>query len=430
MTYFMNSNDAITSPMLTVGQLNRAVSELLNDEFGLVWVRAEVSSFTLSAPGHGYLVLKDSSASVKGVIFRGRLQAAGFNPVAGDQIEIQARVSLYEPRGDYQLQIEVMRRAGRGALYEQFLVLKAKLQAEGLFDAQIKRVIPLQPKAIGVLTSPQAAALHDVLTALKRRAPHVSVVIYPTLVQGKDAPLAIRRALAQACERQEVDVLLIVRGGGSLEDLWAFNDEALARDIAASPIPTVVGVGHETDFSMADFVADLRAPTPTAAAEMACQPMAVLVAQVQALAQSLLRVQFRMLEQRALRLDQASRRLVSPSQRLKSRAEALGWLLKRLRNQTPDIKRLQTRCTQVNLLIKKQTEKIFTHKQHRFDVAYSKLISYDPKAVLERGYAIVTTQQGHVLRQANQAQAGQALNILLGQGQLQARVLPSHNPDA
>ena len=430
MSYFMNSNDAITSAMLTVGQLNRAVSELLNDEFGLVWVRAEISSFTLSAPGHGYLVLKDSSASVKGVIFRGRLQSAGFNPVAGDQVEIQARVSLYEPRGDYQLQIEVMRRAGRGALYDQFLALKAKLQSEGLFDVEIKRLIPVQPKAIGVLTSPQAAALHDVLTALKRRAPHVSVVIYPTLVQGKDAPLSIRRALAQACERQEVDVLLIVRGGGSLEDLWAFNDESLARDIAASPIPTVVGVGHETDFSIADFVADLRAPTPTAAAELACQPMAVLVEKVQASAQGLLRAQYRMLEQHALRLDQASRRLISPSQRLKYRADALNWLIKRLKNQTPDVKRLQIRCAQVNLVIKKQFEKLLTHKQHRFNVVGSKLISYDPKAVLERGYAIVTTQQGHVVRHSNQAQAGQELNILLGKGKLQARVLPSQNPDA
>ncbi|MDP4591109.1 MAG: exodeoxyribonuclease VII large subunit, partial [Burkholderiaceae bacterium] len=234
MPQFMNSNDRITRSMLTVGQLNRAVSELLNEEFGLVWVRAEISSFTLSAPGHGYLVLKDGSASVKGVIFRGRLQTAGFNPTAGDQVEVQARVSLYEPRGDYQLQIEVMRRAGRGALYEQFLALKVKLQSEGLFDSDIKRKIPLQPKVIGVITSPQAAALHDVLTALKRRAPHVSIVIYPSLVQGKEAPVAIRRALAQANARQEVDVLLLVRGGGSLEDLWSFNDELLARDIAAS----------------------------------------------------------------------------------------------------------------------------------------------------------------------------------------------------
>jgi len=416
--------------MLTVGQLNRAVSELLNDEFGLVWVRAEVSSFTLSAPGHGYLVLKDSSASVKGVIFRARLQIAGFKPAAGDQVEIQARVSLYEPRGDYQLQIEVMRRAGRGALYEQFIALKAKLQSEGLFDTNTKRPILAQPKAIGVITSSQAAALHDVLTALKRRAPHVAVVIYPTVVQGKEAPLAIRRALAQACGRQEVDVLLLVRGGGSLEDLWAFNDESLARDIAASPIPIVVGVGHETDFSIADFVADLRAPTPTAAAELACQPLAVLVAQVEAAGHGLLRAQYRVLEQRALRLDQASRRLVSPSQRLKYRADAMGWLIKRLKNQAPDIKRLQIRCTQLNLVIKNQAEKILTRKQHRFDVARSKLTSYDPKAVLERGYAIVSTQQGNVVRQADQTQPGQELSILLGRGKLQARVLQSQNPDA
>lgn len=415
--------------MLTVGQLNRAVSELLNDEFGLVWVRAEISSFTLSAPGHGYLVLKDASASVKGVIFRGRLQTAGFNPVAGDQVEIQARVSLYEPRGDYQLQIEVMRRAGRGALYEQFLALKAKLQSEGLFDSGAKRLIPTQPKTIGVITSPQAAALHDVLTALKRRAPHVAVIIYPTLVQGKEAPFAIRRALAQACDRQEVDVLLIVRGGGSLEDLWAFNDESLARDMASSPIPTVVGVGHETDFSIADFVADLRAPTPTAAAELACQPLADLVAQVKVVTQGLLKAQYRSLEQRALRLDQASRRLISPSQRLKYRADAMGWLIKRLKNQAPDTKRLHIRCIQVNLAIKNQAEKILTRKQYRFEVARSKLAGYDPTAVLERGYAIVSTQQGLVVRQANQALAGQELSIRLGHGTLQARVLTLQNPD-
>jgi exodeoxyribonuclease VII large subunit len=429
MPHFMNVKDVITSNMLTVGQLNRAVSELLNEKFGLVWVRAEVSSFTLSAPGHGYLVLKDASASVKAVIFRARLMAAGFNPKAGDQVEIQARVSLYEPRGDYQLQIEVMRRAGRGALYEQFLALKTKLQSEGLFDVSAKRPIPIQPKVIGVITSPQAAALHDVLTALKRRAPQVSVVIYPTLVQGREAPLAIRRALAQACGRHEVDVLLFVRGGGSLEDLWAFNDESLARDIAASPIPTVVGVGHETDFSIADFVADLRAPTPTAAAEMACQPLAVLVGQVEVAAQNLLRAQYRMLEQRALRLDQASRRLVSPSQRLKHRADAMGWLIKRLKNQAPDMKRLQLHCAQINLSLKNQAEKILTRKQHRFEVARSKLMSYDPTAVLERGYAIVTTQQGQVVRQAEQTQPGQELSIRLGKGRLKVHVSALQNPD-
>ena len=424
MPQFMNLNDRITRSMLTVGQLNRAVSELLNEEFGLVWVRAEISSFTLSAPGHGYLVLKDGSASVKGVTFRGRLQTAGFNPTAGDQVEVHARVSLYEPRGDYQLQIEVMRRAGRGALYEQFLALKVKLQSEGLFDSEVKRKIPLQPKVIGVITSPQAAALHDVLTALERRAPHVSIVIYPSLVQGKEAPIAIRRALAQANARQEVDVLLLVRGGGSLEDLWSFNDELLARDIAASVIPTIVGVGHETDFSIADFVADLRAPTPTAAAELACQPLAVLVSKVEVASRALHQAQTRLLERRALRLDQASRRLISPAQRLKHRAESMVWLIKRLNNQAPDIKRLQVKCTQANSALHNQIEKILTCKKHRFDIAQSKLLSFDPTAVLDRGYAIVTNAQGKALQQANQTQSGQDLTIRLAKGQLRARVLP------
>ena len=423
MSGFMIPNDAISSPMMTVGQLNRAVSELLDDQFGLVWVRAEVSSFTLSAPGHGYLVLKDASASVKGVIFKGRLQMAGFNPAAGDQVEVQARVSIYEPRGDYQLQIEVMRRAGRGVLYEQFLALKAKLQGEGLFDSDTKRVIPAHPKAIGVITSPQAAALHDVITALKRRAPHVPIIIYPALVQGKEAPMAIRRALAKACDRLEVDVLLLVRGGGSLEDLWAFNDESLARDIAGSLIPVVAGVGHETDFSIADFAADLRAPTPTAAAELACTPRATLLAQVEWVSKALVRALNRLFEQRMLRFDQAARRLISPSQRLKQRAEVLNWAIQRLKRQAPDLNRLETKQAQVFLQLKTLLARNLTVKQHRLYMAQSKLNGLDPTAVLERGYAIVTTLEGAVLRDAKQAEAGQDLKIHLGHGALSARVL-------
>lgn len=388
--------------MMTVAQLNHAVSTVLEQTFGLVWVRAEISSFTLSAPGHGYMVLKDSQASVKGVIFRSRLVQAGFHPKPGDQVEIQARISIYEPRGDYQLQVEVMRQAGRGALYEQFMLLKAKLQSEGLFDPSHKRSISPYPRAIGVVTSIQAAALHDVLTALNRRAPHIPVVIYPALVQGKEAPVALRRALAVAGARCEVDVLLLVRGGGSLEDLWAFNDESLARDIASSVLPIICGVGHETDFTIADFAADLRAPTPTAAAELACEPRAKLMQQVDGLMESLRRKQDRVLEQKALRLDQAVRRLISPSQRLAQRQEKLALYQQRLHHLFHQ--RMQA-------------------QSHRFDLARSRLQALDPTGVLQRGYAIVTNEQGSVLRDAEKTSDQQNVRIRLAKGQVAARIV-------
>jgi len=256
----------LTRDILTVSELNEAVARLLEDSFDVCWVRGEVSNFTPAASGHWYFTLKDNGASVRAVMFRSRALAVGFVPKSGDSVEIKGRVTLYEARGEYQIQVDQLRRAGLGSLFEAFLALKSKLASEGLFDQENKREITTHPRAIGVITSLSAAALRDVLTALERRAPHVPVVIYPAMVQGVDSALQLRQALAIANERQEVDTLLMVRGGGSIEDLWSFNDEALARDISASVIPVVSGVGHETDFTIADFVADLRAPTPTAAA--------------------------------------------------------------------------------------------------------------------------------------------------------------------
>ncbi|MFM8899873.1 MAG: exodeoxyribonuclease VII large subunit, partial [Burkholderiales bacterium] len=255
----------------TVSALVRAVADALASRFALCSVRGELSGFSRAASGHCYFSLKDADggdALVRCAMFRRAASLLDFNPQDGQQVQLRGRLVVYEPRGELQLVVESMQRSGEGALMEQFLRLKAKLQAQGLFDAQRKRALPVFPRAVGVVTSLGAAALHDVTSSLARRAPHVPVVVYPSLVQGPQAPSALVEALRLASQRNEVDVLILCRGGGSLEDLWAFNDEAVVRAVVACSMPVVSGVGHETDVSLVDFAADLRAPTPTAAAEM------------------------------------------------------------------------------------------------------------------------------------------------------------------
>ena len=252
----------MTPSVLTVSALNQAVAQLLERNIPLTWVSGEISNFTRAASGHWYFTLKDQAAQVRAVMFRGRAQYAGFMPREGDKVEVRALVTLYAPRGDYQLSVEAIRRAGLGNLYEAFLQLKAQLTAEGLFDQQRKRTIPGFVRSIGIVTSPQAAALRDILTALQRRAPHIRIVLYPTPVQGEGSPQKIAQAIATASSRAECDVLLVCRGGGSIEDLWSFNEEIVARAIAACSMPVISGVGHETDFTISDFAADMRAATP------------------------------------------------------------------------------------------------------------------------------------------------------------------------
>ncbi|MEO6958995.1 MAG: exodeoxyribonuclease VII large subunit, partial [Burkholderiaceae bacterium] len=316
--------------VLSVAQLNRQVGALLEGHFSQVWVRGEVSNFTQAASGHWYFTIKDERAAVRAVMFRGRAQSVGFIPKAGERFEFRANVTLYEPRGDYQLQVDRLRRAGQGDLHEAFLLLKEKLAAEGLFDPSRKRPIKLVPRTVGVVTSLAAAALRDVLSVMARRAPHVRVIIYPAPVQGLDAAGKIQQALFQAFERAEVNTLLLVRGGGSLEDLWSFNNENLARAIAASPVPVISGVGHETDFTIADFVADLRAPTPTAAAELCCQARETCLAQLESAFAELTARQLRLIERAGLRLDRAVALLVSPQQHLARQGERLHSLMNRL----------------------------------------------------------------------------------------------------
>ena len=429
--------------ILTVSQLNRTVSGLLERSLPLIWVGGEISNLTRAASGHWYFTLKDASAQVRAVMFRGRAQGVGFVPREGDRVEVRAVVTLYEARGDFQLNVEAMRRAGSGDLHRQFLELKAKLDAEGLFDPARKRALPRLPRVIGVVTSPQAAALRDVLTALARRAPHVPVILYPAPVQGAEAPALLRRALAQAIARRECDVILLVRGGGSIEDLWAFNDEALARDIAASPIPVVAGVGHETDFTIADFVADLRAPTPTAAAELAAVERAELLADVADWIDRASRLIDRNIGRAAQRLDLAMARLRPPSVQWRVRAHRLAMLETRLSSALREglvRKRLVTdrlharvrppSVAAAGVRIEALSGRLIQAARRRVEAADQRLRSQrqslelvSPLAVLARGYAIVQDSAGRVLFDEDGLAAGDGLQIRLARAEVQAAVI-------
>jgi len=440
-------NDGVVREILSVSQLNASVSQCLADAFGTVWVRGEVSNFTAASSGHWYFTLKDAGAAVKAVMFRSRAQSVGFLPRAGDKIEIRARVSLYEPRGDYQLQVDGLRRAGLGDLYEAFLRLKQQLQDEGLFDPARKRPLPAMPRAIGVVTSRQAAALRDVLSALARRAPQVPVIVYPAPVQGAQAAAQLARAVQQANARQEVDVLLVVRGGGSIEDLWSFNEAVLAYAIAASEIPVISGVGHETDFTIADFVADMRAPTPTAAAELACPPVAELREQVRRLASALHDAQTYLIERWAQRVDYAGARLVSPAQRLarqqahlvatgRRMALAMPVIIQRQRQRfslgqsafarnRPDVRRRgdQLRADMRNLA--SAARHMLSSRQQRWEVLAARLAAQDPAQPLKRGFALVTDASGAIVRDAARLAPQQRLEIRFEQGEASVSVIES-----
>ena len=316
--------------VLRVAELTLAIKKLLESEVPLLWVRGEISNLVRAASGHWYFSLKDDQAQVRCVMFRHKNQLLS-DPVAnGRQVEVLAVATLYEQRGDFQLTVEQMRPAGLGVLYERFAQLKLKLESEGLFDTARKRPLPQYPKRIGIVTSPQAAALRDVLTTLKLRLPGVPVVLYPAAVQGVGSAEQIAAAVRSANQRAECDVLIVCRGGGSIEDLWAFNEEAVARAIAASTIPVVSGVGHETDFTIADFVADERAPTPTAAAQRVVPDRHALLRGLRDMAQHLQRAQRNRLQNAMQAVDYLQRRLVHPAQQLQRRTQQLEQLQQRM----------------------------------------------------------------------------------------------------
>ncbi|MFM8466975.1 MAG: exodeoxyribonuclease VII large subunit [Oxalobacteraceae bacterium] len=424
--------------ILTVSQLNQAVGRLLEKNFALTWVSGELSNVTRAASGHWYFTLKDAHAQVRAVMFRGRAQYVDFNPREGDKVEVRATVGLYAARGDFQLNVETMRKAGVGHLYEAFLRLKAKLAAEGLFDEGRKRELPDFPRTIGIVTSPQAAALRDVLTTFRRRAPHIALVLYPTAVQGEGSAEKIAEAIHHASRRAECDLLIVCRGGGSLEDLWSFNDEQVARAIAACRVPVISGVGHETDVSIADFVADLRAPTPTAAAELAAAPTADWLAELEEFALGLGHELQRQLGERAQTLDWLARRLHSPSTAIHHHKLALsglairlshatstpvnaaryrlGHVTNRLRHAMPDTRMARARVTAAATHLHAAFSLRAMARQHTLVSAREQLELLAPQRTLERGYAIVSDGAGKILRRPSELRAPQRLVLTLAEG--------------
>ncbi|GAB1393712.1 exodeoxyribonuclease VII large subunit [Rhodocyclaceae bacterium] len=407
---------------LSVSELNRQARQWLERQFPLCWVSGEISNLVRAASGHVYFSLKDSQAQVRCAIFRSRAQLVPWKLENGQQIEVQALVTLYEARGEFQLNVEAMRRAGIGALYEQFVRLREKLAAEGLFAAEQKRALPRYPRRVGIVTSPQAAALRDVIAAFARRAPHVELIIYPTLVQGAEAPAAIVAALETAYTRQECDLLLVVRGGGSLEDLWAFNDEAVARTLAVSPAPTISGVGHETDTTIVDYVADLRAPTPTAAAELASAGWFAAAGELGELEDALLRAIERQLAQRMQAVDRLALRLIHPAQRIAATRQRLELLSRRLGTALQSRLRLQPRLDQLRYRLTQSMTARLARQRDRLARHAGALAALSPHATLERGYSIARSADGRIIHSAGQLAPGDNLQLQFAHGRAHATV--------
>ncbi len=371
----------------------------------MVRVRGEIAQLSRPASGHLYFSLRDAAASVRAVMWRARLAAMDWQPKEGDQVEVAAVASLYEPRGDFQLRVESMVRSGQGALYEAFLARKAKLAGLGLFDDDRKRPLPQAIATVALITSLGAAALRDVVVTLSRLAPRIRVRLYPCLVQGPEAPGQLRAQLLAADQDPQADVIVMVRGGGSLEDLWAFNDEALAMAISACAHPVIVGVGHESDVTIADLVADLRAATPTAAAQRVAQADQALLGRLAELNQRQATSMRRHWAGAQQRLDLAAGRLRSPADRLRQRWERLA------HGQELLIRAIRARLQRINA---------------RLAACQSQLTALDPHAVLNRGYALVLDEQSQVVTDARGVQPDQSLSVQLAKGLLDVRVQAAH----
>ena len=410
-------NADITPRIWGVGVLCRAIADALDARFNPVAVRGEISGFTRASSGHFYFTLKDPQGQLRCAMFKRSAQMLNFAPKDGQTVEVFGRLGVYEPRGELQLVVESMRTTGQGTWFEQFLKLKAQLDAEGLFNPDRKRPIPERPRAIGVVTSLGAAALHDVATALQRRVPHIPVVLSPALVQGADAPTSLLQALQAVGVQPEIDVILLVRGGGSLEDLWAFNDEQLARAIVSCPVPVISGVGHETDFTIADFCADLRAPTPTAAAELCAVSQADLVHQVMGLQELMQNLAHRQIDKSAQGLDLAQSRIGRPSQALTQQVLRVTRLEQSMHQRMASI----TQACQHDLLNKKAhleraLGQTLQNSQHRVQRSQLRLGLLNPRLVLERGFAWLSDEKGVAISSVNQTKVGQSVQATLADG--------------
>ncbi|MHB1301591.1 MAG: exodeoxyribonuclease VII large subunit [Burkholderiales bacterium] len=429
--------------IVTVSELNRSVRQLLEQNLPLMWVTGEISNFTRAASGHWYFSLKDDSAAVRCVMFRQKNQLLDWIPQEGMQVEARALVTLYEARGDFQLGVEALRKSGQGAVFEAFLRLKEKLGKAGLFEPERKQAIPAFPKRIGVITSRRAAALHDILKTLQRRMPSISVVIYPAAVQGEGAAEQIASAIGKAAHHKVCDTLILARGGGSIEDISAFNTEIVAQAIADCPIPIVCGVGHETDFTLADFVADRRAPTPTGAAELASPNREDLGRRLSLLHGRLSRMIAHAIEFRMQHVDHLARRVVHPREKMSHQRLHLQHLALRLnasssrqfeqrlwqvgqltqRISKPDIASRGVKAEDAGMRLNAAILGRFRESRERLRSLEAHLLHLNPQSVLARGYSMVQNGTGEIISDVSQVTVGEEIRITFGQGSAAAEVL-------
>lgn len=410
----------------SVAGLVHAVSDALSARFSACTVAGELSGFSRAASGHSYFTLKDAdgeSASLRCAMFKRAGSLLQFLPADGQQVQLRGRLAVYEPRGELQFIVESMQLSGEGALYEQFLLLKQRLERQGLFDSARKRPITPWPRRVGVVTSLDAAALHDVVSTFARRVPHVELVIYASLVQGDQAPEALVAAIARAGVRREVDTLLICRGGGSMQDLWAFNDERVVRAVVASPIPVISGVGHETDVTLVDFAADLRAPTPTAAAELCARSTRDAQADLTRAAVAMRRRMHQAIDTQAQRADRVAVKLLRPAEALRRQTAVLDMHAHRLaaaaqRVLTAARQNLQGRATG----LQRANQHSLQVAGRQLDRLGERLCGLDPEGVLRRGYALIQTQAAAVVVDPKQLTAGQDLKVTLAHGTVGLRV--------
>ena len=397
----INTSKPSETKIFSVKEINRLVRELLEQSFPSFWITGEISNFISASSGHWYFSLKDEEAQVRCTMFKNKNMAAEWIPKNGEKIEAKCLIGLYEARGEYQLNIEQIRHAGAGLLSEAFNQLKEKLLKEGLFEVSRKKPIPQFPRSIGVITSPTGAAIEDILITLKRRSPHIPIIIYPSLVQGKEAPPAIVRAIETANAREECDVLILARGGGSIEDLWAFNEEIVARAIVASKIPTITGVGHETDSTIADFVSDLRAPTPTGAAELVTSHTFELIKTIQVYKNQLNKLMAGLIRELVQKIDYLEKRLVSPRQQIQRQKEQIYQYIQRINQSMKNV--------------------VIQYRLH-IDKLKLNLDHLSPHAVLSRGYSIITDVDGQIVNNVTQLKLDDKIHIQLNHGQADANI--------
>ena len=397
----INDFNSAEIKIFSITEINKLVKELLQNNFPPIWVKGEISNFIEASSGHWYFSLKDNNAQVRCTMFRGKNNTVKWEPKNGDQIEAQCNIGLYEQRGDYQLNISSLQQAGLGKLFEEFNQLKQKLDKEGLFNEEQKKTLPTYPKSIGVITSPDASVLRDVLTTLQRRNKSLKVIIYPTPVQGKLAPNGIADALKIANQRNEVDVLIVCRGGGSIEDLWSFNDELVAREIFSSQLPIISAIGHQTDFTISDFVADLRAPTPSAAAEIISTSYEELLGSLDYYKSNLLNIIQNKIDQLIQRIDSLEKGLVSPIQKIVLQFDLVLALKNRME-------------VSMSFLLEKYQEQIKSYKQN--------LAHLNPNEILSRGYSIILNQNKKIINNASTMNVSDKIKIKFHKGLAEASI--------